>query len=259
MAFQRALWTGTLSKYTAPAWPCPSCRKGTLKLQKDSLLSHETASSKLERNEKYWDVQLVESVFSCWLKCSIATCKQDVVVSGYGRIEEYYGQGDEDSNPTTIYGEYYVPRFMVPMSDMFDIPAKCPKEIAQQLRASFSLFWHDKSAAAGRVRVALEVLMDHLNIKRRRKQSNGKIAKLTLHQRIDIFPADDSAIGTHLMALKWLGNAGSHESGITQDDLLDAFEILDHILIEIFEQRSKKVMALAKQLTSKHGRRARKR
>ena len=100
--------------------------------------------------------------------------------------------------------------------------------------------------------------MDHLKIKRRRKQSNGKFTNLTLHDRITIFQATDSIVGTQLMALKWLGNAGSHENSVLKKDLLDAFEILDHVLVEVFEQRSQKVMSLAKQLTKRHTHRPKK-
>jgi hypothetical protein len=37
------------------------------------------------------------------------------------------------------------------------------------------------------------------------------------------------------MALKWLGNTGTHTSAVTRDDLLDAFEILDHALVELID------------------------
>jgi hypothetical protein len=54
------------------------------------------------------------------------------------------------------------------------------------------------------------------------------------------------------MALKWLGNTGTHSAEVSEDDLLDAFEILEHALIEIIEKRSTKVAELAKKLTKKH-------
>lgn len=257
MGFQRDLWTRRFSKTTAPLWPCPSCRKGTLHLKKETLVSHEMVSSQREREEDYWDIHLYRAVFSVWLKCSIHSCQQDVIVTGFGGVEEYYVPGDEFADDSVVHDEFYTPTFMLPMSDMIDIPEKCPDEIARQLRASFELFWCDKSAAAGRVRVALELIMDHLHIKRRQKQASGKIMDLSLHRRIDIFNAKDSRVGEQLMALKWLGNAGSHETVVSEKDLLDAFEILDHVLVEIFEQRSKKIKLLARQLTKRYSRKKR--
>lgn len=172
-------------------------------------------------------------------------------MSGVGGIEEYYVH-DENGEPDINYDEYFYPVFVRPMPDIFNIPHKCPKEIAKQLRAAFALFWQDQAAAAGRVRVALEALMDHLNVKRRRKEPSGKIKMLTLHQRLEIYQAIDSVIAPQLMAVKWLGNTGSHTSAVTRNDLLDSFEILDHALAELIEQRSKKVIALAKKMTKTH-------
>lgn len=57
------------------------------------------------------------------------------------------------------------------------------------------------------------------------------------------------------MALKWLGNAGSHDRTVSKSDLLDAFEILEHALAEIIDRRSAKVAELAKKLAKKHGHR----
>ena len=54
------------------------------------------------------------------------------------------------------------------------------------------------------------------------------------------------------MALKWVGNAGSHEGNVTQSDTLDAFEILEHTLIEIVDKHSAKIAALVEKLTKKH-------
>ena len=54
------------------------------------------------------------------------------------------------------------------------------------------------------------------------------------------------------MALKWLGNTGSHGSKVNVEDLLDAFEILEHTLSEIIENKSKKIATLAVNLTKKY-------
>jgi hypothetical protein len=94
-------------------------------------------------------------------------------VSGVGGIEEYYVH-DENGEPDINYDEYFYPVFVRPMPDIFNIPHKCPKEIAKQLRAAFALFWQDQAAAAGRVRVALEALMDHLNVIARSRVARSK-------------------------------------------------------------------------------------
>ncbi|MGB9151341.1 MAG: DUF4145 domain-containing protein, partial [Burkholderiales bacterium] len=144
--------------------------------------------------------------------------------------------------------------YCLPMPDMIDIPSKCPEEVKAERRESFALFWSNRAACAGRIRLALESLMNHLGVPKRKKEKNGKYSDLSLHARIDAFAKTKSTFGPQLMALKWLGNAGSHSSEVSQADLLDAFEIMEHSLLEIIDKRSAKVAALAKKLTKKHGR-----
>jgi hypothetical protein len=150
------------------------------------------------------------------------------------------------------------PKTCLPMPDMFAFPAKCPDEVKEELRAAFALFWSQPGACAGRIRVALECLMDNFGIPQRRKNKQGKYFDLSLHARIDAFAKSEPSTGPQLIALKWLGNAGSHNSGVNQNDLLDAFEIMEHALGEIIERRSARVAKLAKELTKKHSRKKRK-
>lgn len=56
------------------------------------------------------------------------------------------------------------------------------------------------------------------------------------------------------MAVKWLGNAGSHSGNtVSADDVLDAYELMEKLLTEVFDEESKKIMALAKDINKKKG------
>lgn len=94
--------------------------------------------------------------------------------------------------------------------------------------------------------------MDHLGIQSRRKNKKGKFDKLTLHNRIEVFSKNEPTIGAQLMALKLLGNTGSHDGGVMRNDVLDAFEIVEHALFELIDDKSKRIAALAQTLTEKH-------
>lgn len=248
---KRFLWTQTLGEHYAPSWPCPACAKGVLALVPKSLVHKETVASKRAHGDDEWDPELITYAFTAWLKCNHAPCGQEVAVSGIGGAEAVYDPEDGDMS----WSSYFIPKFCWPMPDIFELPAKCPDEVKTQLRAGFALFWSDQAAAASRVRVALERLMDHLGVQRRRKDKNGKFVEMPLHQRIEVFQKGEANIGSQLMALKWLGNTGSHEGQVSRDDVLDAFEILEHALVELIDQRTAKVAALARKLAKKHARR----
>lgn len=49
-----------------------------------------------------------------------------------------------------------------------------------------------------------------------------------------------------LMAIKWVGNAGSHADVVAENDLLDAYDILCFVLDELYVKRSKRIGALAR-------------
>ncbi|MFM8330803.1 MAG: DUF4145 domain-containing protein [Candidatus Methylumidiphilus sp.] len=76
---------------------------------------------------------------------------------------------------------------------------------------------------------------------------------LSLSARLTRFAEQNAAMKDELMALKWLGNTGSHERKVTRDELLDALQILEHALVELIDNRSTKIQAMAQKLIDKHG------
>lgn len=254
MAFDRRKWTAIIRRNWAPAWPCPTCHKGTLRLRAGTLVAHETVPSKRAHSHEDWDPEWCEYTFTAWLKCSNLHCGEDVAVAGSGGEELEYEPEEGMS-----LERYYVPKYVRPALELFDIPTKCPKSASEVLRHAFALYWHDHSATANRIRIAIERLLDSLGVKKRRKDKSGKFQDLSLHQRIEEFTKTEPQLGGQLMALKWVGNVGSHDAQVKRDDLLDAFEILEHTLSELVNQRTKRITQLAKKLHAKHAKRKAKR
>lgn len=241
----RFLWERSLSKTICPAWPCSICKNGRLRLERNSLTHHETARSIHARDHEAWDPDWIEYTFTAWARCTNASCKQMYAIAGKGGVAPEIGpEGYE-------YVDYFTPLFCYPMPDMIDIPRGCPDAVRTELRRAFSLYWGHQAACASRIRVALELLMNGLKIEKKKKRGN-KFYALTLHKRLEIFAFRNKTLETHIMALKWLGNTGSHNSEVSRKDLLDAFEILEHVLDEIIYKRSEKVRKLSEELTKKH-------
>jgi hypothetical protein len=239
------VWRQQLSENWCPAWPCSSCGNGTLSLIKDSLKYQETIESVKSHNVEGFDADWVVFVFTAWAQCQ--SCKQEYAISGTGGVAP-----EMTSDTEWDYQNYFQPKVCSPMPDIFQLPEKCPDDIAEDLRAAFAVFWINRSACAGRVRVGLEHLMTHLGIPNEKTGADGKVSELTLHARIDLFTKKESTLGSLLMALKWLGNTGSHDSDVSKNDLLAAFEVMEHALKELIGGHSKKIAELAKNLTEKH-------
>jgi hypothetical protein len=246
----RTIWSKRIYKNSCPAWPCKVCNAGVLKLVANSLTFEETESSKREHDDEAWDPDWIDFAFTAWAQCSNESCTQKYALSGVGGVEQQYTYGEEHE---WDWFEYFVPKYCYPMPQVVIIPKKCPDEVSAPLRASFSLFYNDLGSCAGKIRVALERLMDHVSIDTHRTTKSGKQQRLQLHERIEKYAAHEKVLANHLLAIKWLGNTAIHElTNISRDDLLDAYEIIEHTLTEIIDQRSARIAQLASRLEQRH-------
>ena len=94
--------------------------------------------------------------------------------------------------------------------------------------------------------------MDFVGIPSRRR-AKGKILSIALHERIEIYSQKERTLGDRLMAIKWLGNTAVHTGTISSDEILDGYEILEHTLSEIVDNKSARIDKLAKALSKRHG------
>lgn len=242
----RQLWTqARVSRNSAPLWPCPACRRAHLRLDAKSLRAEETKDSRDARLHEDWEPEWMSYIFSAWMKCSDPRCAECAVVTGTGGVAPEWS---EEEGMT--WEDYFVPLTLSPMPDVIEIPQKCPPEVAEELRAAFRLVWSDPAASANRIRTAIERLMDALGIKRRTRGKNG-LADLSLHARLVQFQKREPVLGAALIALKYTGNTGSHGK-VEHTDVIDALEIIEHVLAEVVTQRSRNIAAIAKKLTKKH-------
>lgn len=240
---EREIWTQKIRKWSCPSWPCPVCRSGILDLVKNSLTFYETTESKrkssLRGEENEFENFEITYSFTAWAECKQPTCKQRFSISGIGGVEpEPSPEGGHE------WEDYFLPLVCYPMPDIIKFPIKCPVKVKEELRAAFSIFWLHPDACAGRIRVALEYLMDHFDIPRK--------GNFNLQQRLDDFAKKNSTMSNQLESLKWLGNTGSHERKVTKGELLDAFEIFEYALIELIDNRSVDIAEKAQNLIDKH-------
>lgn len=245
----RILWTRTISQHICPPWQCPSCKKGTISLVPKSLAFEETTRSKRGHSDPDFDPEWIIYSFTAWGKCSNESCKQRFAIAGDGGVEPEYTSNEGDWE----YVDYFQPRYCHPMPNIIEVPRKCPDEVKNQLSDAFSLFWPNQAACANKIRGSLEFLLNHLGVPKQKESDKEKPVSLSLHDRINAYAANDPIIGSQLMALKWLGNTGSHDGEVSRSDILDAFEILEHTLEELINRRSERVAELTKKLAQKHG------
>jgi len=215
----------------------------------ESLSYSQTATSRKDQSYDESGPEDREYTFVAALECNEKTCRETVRVTGKGSpepIEAY----DEDG-PFLHHEDSFKPLFFHPTLALFQPPKDTPTSVVAQLERSFQLFFCDPSAAANRLRSAIECLLTELRVPR--SHSGGRSRLLRLHDRISRVPKKYQAYTDHFLAVKWLGNAGSHRTGLTANDVLDGYEMTEHVLMELYDNKGAYVRTLAKQINRRKG------
>ena len=217
-----------------PNWVCPSCHSTSLTIQEGTFhyaALPESVARWQEPEGEYEDILLV---FSCLLKCERTRCGTVVAVSGSGGVHQNHGEdGDEP------HYELFHARHFTPALPAFTVPPNCPQNVAQPVVQSFGLFLNAPGSAANAIRIALEELMTALGVPPMR----------SLHSRIGALPEKYSEHKAALMAIKWLGNAGSHElDSVSVFDIDQAYRIIEFVLSKIYTGSTKSIEQLAADL-----------
>ena len=235
-----------------PNWPCPTCGSGVLLLHDDAMTVRESAATIKGRKDPEFFYEWAELRFSAMLTCSNSACKESVALVGRGGVDIDYSY-DEDGNTVGEYYKIYRAEYFYPHLRMFNAPKAVPIDVTEEIEKSFSVYFADPDAASNHVRKAVEALLTGLKVKRFLVQK-GKRRPIDLHTRIKGLPARFSGVRDILLAIKWLGNAGSHAgSEISHDDVLDAYELLEEALSEIYAPRTKRIEKLAKEINRRKG------
>lgn len=256
MADPRRIWKPAFVYW--PTLPCPSCRTGTLRADGKTISKIEMKSSIRAKRHEDWSPDWIEKRFNAILVCTNPICEDSVFVCGQITTDEEYDY-DAKGEAVSELIEYYVPKFFEPAPPLFAIPDQCPKKVTDELNKAFALIWSDVGSCANRLRVAVEVLMNESKIQKRAKKKVGtnkaKLQILSLHERIMKFEVKHEEAAKHLMAIKWLGNTGSHAAldELNHDDLLGAFEHFDYALDLIYVQKGFTLTKRAELINKKKG------
>ncbi len=254
MPINRNHWKKRFS--TLPTWSCPTCQNGTLSLGSSKISHLETGPSKEAKQHDAWEPEWITERFTAQLVCNDGTCGEIVTVVGDTAHEEDHDWERQQQN----WSRLFEPLFINPAPHVFPIPVNCPETVTEELQRAFSLLWSDPGSSANRLRSAVEALLTDKKVPRTTIGRNSKRSRLSLHSRIVSFRTKDVAAADLLLAVKWLGNAGSHTNleELERTDLLDGFELFEHVLELVYVRRAAALTRLAKQITTRKGKPAKK-
>lgn len=174
-------------------------------------------------------------------------------MSGIAVDSDYEGEDKFGKWVKEEYTEYKVHTFN-PTINLFKIPENSPESVKTATNKAFALFFSDPDASANRVRVVVEHILTDQGVKKSTINKKGKRQRLDTHARIVNYKTVNLDMADKMLAIKFIGNDGSHEGeGLERKDLLPQFELLESILNELYGDSSKRLKKLAKQIIKKKG------
>ncbi|MFD9757078.1 DUF4145 domain-containing protein [[Kitasatospora] papulosa] len=217
-------------------WPsllCPQC--GQITLESDIVSFQSVASLSLgEISEE--DAADPSGYFYGELKCPRMPCGNRHVVVGEWGLDWGPASIAGTENDPYLFG--YTVKHILPELPLVDTSFSVPEELMVMINSASAVLLADPSAAANRIRSAIDCLLDDKGV--RKYPPNSRKSKLTTHKRIELFKAKNSAAADQLMAMKWIGNVGSHESDlIPLAFLLDGIEHFARALELVYDPRER--------------------
>ncbi len=250
MMINRELYKGYFTQEDMSKWHCPTCNSGSLQVIEDKFIQQHNSETEINYHEDWFQApEMIIYTFTSLLSCTNPTCKEVVTCSGTGCVER-----EQYSFEESRYVEYFKPIFFYPSLNIFKIPEKTPENVAKSIVNSFTIVFTNQLAAANQIRIALECLLTHLKVNRYRITRGRKQQRLVLHERIGLLQPKYQKIKDICLAIKWLGNAGSHcDDEMTFDDVFDGYDMLSFVLEELYDNKHEHVKKLAKKINDKKG------
>lgn len=141
------------------------------------------------------------------------------------------------------FGSIFQLRYVNPVLPLFDIPPATPTKIRDCILSASEIIWVSPSSAANRLRFAVEEVL-----------TAEKVPPLkNTHARIEIYSKYKAELADALMAVKWIGNLGSHDDVLTTQDVFDGVEILSHVVTALYGTEADALAARIKAINDAKG------
>ena len=225
---------------------CTHCMRTLAYADWGNSLKEETIESINDRKHPEWEPEWIRYSYTLPYKC--VACKGTTY--SVGEAEHYYHSNYDEETGAHEHdeGDLYRPKYFTPALSIFEIPLNCPPQIKKGLMKSFQLAYCDISAAANRLRSTLEVLI-RLNF------TEAEIGERKLHDQILLLTNRFTEIGDLSLAIKWIGNEGSHGGGEVQEFALAfAYEAFAKILNIIYGRKEATLEEVASLIVKVKGR-----
>ena len=234
-------------------WPelqCPRCRRSVLEPDVQSFENVSSIEARL--GDEVWD-GWTEGYFYGTLSCARTPCGNKYVVAGDWRSRSRDLPDQDDFLDDPHLAGFSV-RHILPPLPVIPFPDKTPEDVRSLVQSASSVLLSDTSAAANRMRSAVECLLDARKVRRLPPGKRGAKYRLNTDRRIKEFATENNKVAELLMAIKWIGNAGSHESRpLSLSVVLDGIELFAHAIHLLYDDTGAALHRRAARINRRRG------
>jgi hypothetical protein len=219
-------------------WPhvaCPVCLDGHL-----AVKTIEPVVS--AHHQRVFDItgipEDLSGTFHGVMRCAVRSCREAVAIAGDYCVD-FDPEGD-DRDAGGRYCNFFRLRFATPALKIISIPPNTPKPVVKSIESAAVVIWADANAPANRLRVAIDELLTAFRVPRF-QISNGKRLRMSTDHRIKQFSRFEPGAAEALEAVKWIGNQGSHESGLSVTDVLEGAQLMSFALRQLYDKSEEQI------------------
>lgn len=222
-------------------WPCPTCCNDFMTADPEKIFIHPSSVEKtfpyenrIQEGKKEFVIKPgPKQFFSVNLVCD--ACFEPAVI--YGLISEemdIVAKETEDREEfENLFNVEGISLSLLPINVIIGTPPP----VLFFIQCAAKHMFGDIPACANYLRKAAEAIMEERGIK-----------GANLHQKIEWFKQQQQEEGELLMAVKWIGNDGSHlNEKLTKIDIIEAFEALEEVLNGLYNTRREQRLHKAKE------------
>lgn len=241
---------GQLDEASWPRVLCPECREGSLVLQETTCRPDVASKAHIELVKRGSEPpDELKGAFTGWLQCDNLGCGCIAAVAGDWTYEWAF---DEARGRDGLI-DFFVLRYISPAPPVLQVPARTPAKVVASIALASAVLWMSPDLAATQLRLAVEDLLTARRVKRTVLTAKNKRRRLSAQERLEIFAATHPEVVHALEAVKWIGNSGTHETGLTVSEVLIGAKLLEHALRRLYDASDASLVAEAKVINRRRG------
>ncbi|WP_157829597.1 DUF4145 domain-containing protein [Nocardioides alpinus] len=219
-----------------PSPRCPDCGVGTVSFAAPTKF--ETAGMREARKHDAYDPDWEKGTFVMQGVCGAHTCQQVVVATGTWRVD-YGTTGGYPESYADQFAVFYRVRQVHPPLRLMELPDDAAVNealggIAEGLLTAGAVLFTAPGLAATSLRGCIERFLSNAGISRKTAKDRFRPLDRRLVEWREK-DADRDGIADLMLAVKWLGNTGTHEDSVlTAADVLEGARLLDEAFHRLY-------------------------